>query len=877
MACAGIDFGSRKSVVAIARRGGVDICANEASNRASHSIVSFAGEERHIGEAASNFQAQNPRNTITGLQRLLGAAFSSPFSTNEIARLTAPCQATAAGGVAASVKYGKADTDGDVPDLVLPFEALSGMLFSHLLGIASAEYKAPVKDCVVTVPGYYTDAQRRAVLAAATIGNFNVLRVANEHAAIALAYGIFRTADLPKAGDPENPPVKVAFVDVGDASTQAFIVSFTNTSADIQSVVYDPSLGGRDFDDAIAAVFAKEFKEKYGIDALSKPRPKLRLLKESEKLKRVLSANAQAALNVECLMDDIDVASKMDRDQFEELAKPLVGRITDVCRRAIAAASLAEGEKLLSVEIVGAGTRVPAIKTAVTEVFAPLGAPLKNTLNMDECVARGAALMAAMLSPAFKVRDYDIFDITSYAIDAEKVFDSGIPNEPVTLIKRASKFPCTKAMTFKSPGPFTVNISYHDASLLTQGEAAAKICSYKVDAPVDPEAKIRAKVKVNSNGVVESASVTLSKEVEIWEDIPASAPAPAAEVPAPAAAAANVDAALPAEGGEAKSEVPMDTEPAPASPETTEGEVVDAATATAAAPEPVLEKKLAKKTETTDLVVLEAPVAGTGLSSKEVENLQEAEAQMRATDIYQRERSDAMNALEGYVYDLRSRLDACGDFKDFAPEDVRLPLRKETDDAEEWIYSADGEAASKSAFIERKDALMEKVAPIVRRKREREERPAAASALVATIEKYKKLAVPTVEEYAHIEQVEKEKALSCVEAAAMWLKTESAKQEASPLDIDPTLTCAAINAKRIEVNAFCGPIEKTPKPLPPKVEEPEVVPEAANRDSFAKANGTAPSPEEGEGEVKGESVVETEGHSKMEVDPSTPSAEAMES
>lgn len=876
MACAGIDFGSRKSVVAIARRGGVDICANEASNRASHSIVSFAGEERHIGEAASNFQAQNPRNTITGLQRLLGAAFSSSFSTSEIARLTAPCQVTAAGGVAAKVKYGKAGADGDVPDLELPFEALSGMLFSHLLGIASAEYKAPVKDCVVTVPGYYTDAQRRAVVAAATIGNVNVLRVANEHAAIALAYGIFRTADLPKAGDPENPPVKVAFVDVGDASTQAFIVSFTNTSADIQSVVYDPSLGGRDFDDAIAALFAKEFKEKYGIDALSKPRPKLRLLKEAEKLKRVLSANAQAALNVECLMDDIDVTSKMNRDQFEELAKPLVERVSDVCHRAIAAAGLAEGEKLLSVEIIGAGTRVPAIKTAVTEAFAPLGAPLKNTLNMDECVARGAALMAAMLSPAFKVRDYDIFDITSYAIDAEKVFDSGIPNEPVTLIKPASKFPCTKAMTFKAPGPFTVNISYHDASELTQGEAAAQICSYKVDAPVDPEAKIRAKVKVNSNGIVESASVTLSKEVEIWEDIPASTPAPAAESPAPVLAAANGDAGLPAEDGEAKGEVSMDSEPAPASAEATgDEEVVDAAAATA--PEPVLEKKLVKKTETTDLVVTEAPVAGTGLSLKEVMTLQEAEAQMRATDTYQRERSDAMNALEGYVYDLRSRLDAYGDFKDFAPEDVRMPLKKETDDAEEWIYSEEGEAASKSAFIERKDALVKKVAPIVRRKREREERPAAASALEAILEKYKKLAVPTVEEYAHIEQAEKDKALSCVEAAAMWLKTESAKQEAAPLDLDPTLTCAAINAKRIEVDALCGPIEKTPKPLPPKVEEAEVIPEAANGDGDAKANGTATSTGEGEAEVKVESGGEKDVESKMEVDPSTPSGEAMES
>lgn len=883
MACAGIDFGSRRSVVAIARRGGVDICCNEVSNRATPSLVSFAQEERHIGEAAANFQAQNPRNTVAGIQRLLGAAFDSEFTRGEVARLTAQVVATTAGGVACSVTYGASNDDGDVPQITLPFESLAGMLFASLLKIASAEYKAPVKDCVITVPGYYTEAQRRAVIAAASIGNVNVLRVANEHAAVALSYGIFRTAELPA-----TDPVKVAFVDVGDAGTTVCIAAFTNTSADIKSVAFEPSLGGRDFDAAVANVFNDQFKEKYGIDAMSKPRPKLRLLKEAEKVKRVLSANAQATLNIECLMDDKDVQSKMNRDEFEELAKPLIARLDAVCAKAIAGAGLAEGETLLSVEIVGASTRVPAVKTAIASAFEPYKAPLKTTLNMDECVARGAAMMAAMLSPSFKVRDYAINDITCFAIDAEKTFESGEPSESLTLVERGNKIPCTKAMTFKAPGPLTVNIAYHDPSELTQGEAAAKICSYKIDAPEDPDAKVRAKVKVNSDGIVEISSVVLSKEVEVMEDVP---PPPVSKPVASengngkadaAPESEGVDAAPPGEGADA-SPAPMDTD-APVEG-SSDPPVVDASAATTKPEIPaepiVSEKRLVKKMETSDLVVTAAPTAGTGLTPTEINEAVEREAQMKATDSYLKERSDALNGLEGYIYDLRSRIDEYGDLKDFAPEDVRGPLKKETEDLEEWIYSEEGDKASKSAFVERKTVLTTKVAPILKRKREREERPAAESAFNATLDKYKKLAVPTAEEYSHIEQSEKDKALSCVESAALWFKGESDKQDALPLHVDPSLTCAAINAKRAEVDTLCGPIERTPKPAPPKVEEPQVEdPKGEVPKTEGKTAGTP--------ETNGESVPTSdgkEGASKtdpdvtkaepMDADPTTP-AEPME-
>eukprot|EP00173_Palmaria_palmata_P004308 Plantae.Rhodophyta-Palmaria_palmata.ctg5589.p1 GENE.Plantae.Rhodophyta-Palmaria_palmata.ctg5589~~Plantae.Rhodophyta-Palmaria_palmata.ctg5589.p1 ORF type:complete len:378 (-),score=89.66 Plantae.Rhodophyta-Palmaria_palmata.ctg5589:113-1105(-) len=301
--------------------------------------------------------------------------------------------------------------------------------------------------------------------------------------------------------------------------------------------------------------------------------------------------------------------------------------------------------------------------------------------------------------------------------------------------------------------------------------------------------------------------------------------------------------------------------------------------------EPVVtEKRLVKKMETTELPVTAAPIAGTGLTPAEVNDAVEREAQMKASDMYLKERSDALNGLEGYIYDLRSRIEEYGDLKDFAPEDVRVPLKKETEVLEEWIYSEEGDKASKSAFVERKSMLTSKVAPILRRKREREERPAAQNSLNSTLDKYKKLAVPTAEEYAHIDQSEKDKALSCVESVALWFKGEVAKQEALPLHVDPTLTCAAMNAKRVEVDTLCGPIERTPKPAPPKVEEPKVEePKVDEKAADAAQTNGGPEPvpcsEPCCGQEEDACKTAEPDASKaqpMETDPSTP-AEPMES
>lgn len=825
MACAGIDFGNKTAAVAIARRGGIDVCSNEVSNRATPCVVSFQQAERHIGESAASIAAQNYRNTVTSLQRLLGVNRDSPFAKQETGRLTCPVVTDASSGACAvRVAYTGIEDDqhADTPgEVTLTMQAVCAMLFTNLMNTASNEYKAPVRDLVISVPVFYSEAQRRAILDSAAIANINVLRVINEHAATALSYGIFRTKELP-----DSNPIKVAFVDIGEASTTVSIAAFTNARCDIISVASDPCLGGRDLDDIILNKFAKEFKEKYSIDVLSKPKPTLRMRKECEKVKKVLSTVAEASVNIECLMNDIDVRGTIRRSDLEDMAAPLVERIRATCEKALEGAKLKPDEKLAAVEIVGGSIRVPVFKAAIADTFSKVGAQLSTTLNADECIARGCALMSAMLSPAFRVRDYVVTDIATESLDVDKIFTDGTPPETLTLVPKFNPIPCLKALTFKSQGPLTVSVRYSDPSSLLEGEECAQICSYLIDAPQDSEAKVRTKIRVTANGTVEIASAQLMKEVEVEEEFPVKKAGSNEKSDEATNASAGDNTPMP-DVTAATDAKPDTTKPesAPADVETAAPAAGDASTSTAAktassgtdsAKEdtPMMEKRMVKKVKSVDLAVKKLPGIGRGLTAELVIAATEKEAKMRANDLYIKERSEAMNSLEAYVYDLRSRIDNYGDLKDFGPEAYRLSLKAELDQAEDWIYSEEAEEASKSAFVDRKKNIVEKANKLLFRKKEFDERPVRVNVLEACIQSYKKVTIPNSEEYAHISDDDKNKVLKNTESTYAWLREQLSKQQALRKDEDPVLTCADLNAKLQELDAVCRPIQNTPKPKP---------------------------------------------------------------
>lgn len=391
MSVVGFDFGNESCIVAVARQRGIDVVLNDESKRETPAIVCFGDKQRFVGTAGAASTMMNPKNSISQIKRLIGRQFSDPELQRDIKSLPFAVTEGPDGYPLIHARYlGESKT-------FTPTQVL-GMVLSNLKGIAEKNLNAAVVDCCIGIPVYFTDLQRRAVLDAATIAGLHPLRLIHETTATALAYGIYKT-DLP-----ENDQLNVAFVDVGHASMQVCIAGFKKGQLKILSHAFDRSLGGRDFDEVLFQHFAVKFKDEYKIDVFQNPRACLRLRAACEKLKKMLSANPEAPLNIECLMDEKDVRGFIKREEFEQISVPILERVKRPLEQALVDAGLTV-ENIHTVEVVGSGSRVPAIIKILTEFFKK---EPRRTMNASECVARGCALECAILSPTFKVREFQV-------------------------------------------------------------------------------------------------------------------------------------------------------------------------------------------------------------------------------------------------------------------------------------------------------------------------------------------------------------------------------------------------------------------------------------------------------------------------------------
>jgi heat shock protein 4 len=391
MSVVGFDFGNENCVIAVAKQRGIDVLLNDESKRETPAVVSFGKKQRFMGFAGAASATMNPKSTISQVKRLIGLKFMEPDVQNDLKSLPFECVEGPDGGILIRLEYlGEIQTFAPVQIL--------GMLFSHLKRITEKNLKMPISNCVIGIPSYFTDLQRRAYLDAAAIAGLRPLRLMHDCTATALGYGIYKTG-FSIAG-----PTYVVFVDIGHCDTQVCVASFESGQMKIISHAFDRNLGGRDFDEVLFSYFAAQFKEQYNIDVYSNARASIRLRASCEKLKKVLSANAEAPLNIECLMDEKDVEGFIKREEFEKLSLNLLERIIVPCRKALIDSRLTE-EKIYSVELVGSGSRIPAIGRTLASLFKR---EPSRKMNASECVARGCALQCAMLSPIFHVRDYEV-------------------------------------------------------------------------------------------------------------------------------------------------------------------------------------------------------------------------------------------------------------------------------------------------------------------------------------------------------------------------------------------------------------------------------------------------------------------------------------
>ncbi|KAJ2915267.1 hypothetical protein MD484_g5139, partial [Candolleomyces efflorescens] len=774
MAVVGIDFGTLHSKIGVARHRGIDIITNEVSNRQTPSLIGFGPKIRSIGEAAKTQETSNFKNTIGSLQRCLGRTLNDPQVQNYEKKFINAKLVDVNGSV--GTEAGAYEDDGWMDGQVnyvgerhtFSYTQLVGMYFGKLRDIAAKELKVGVSDVVIAVPGWYTDTQRRALLDAAAIANLNVLRLINDTTATALGYGITKT-DLP---DPETPR-NVAFVDVGHATLSVSVVSFSKGTLTVLSTAYDQNLGGRDIDYALVQHFAQEFKGKYKIDVMSNPKAVFRLTAGCEKLKKVLSANSESVINVESIMNDIDANSKMAREELEALIQPQLDAITAPIERAIAASGLTL-DQIHSVEVVGGSTRIPAIKQKIQDAFG--GKPLSFTLNQDEAVARGATFACAMLSPVFRVREFHVHDINHYPI---KVQWDAVPSDPdddteLLVFPTGNGLPSTKVLSFYRKEAFTVTAQYAEPENLP-GVVSPWISNFTAkEVPANPAGAgdstcVKVRTRLNLHGIMsfESAYVEEVEEKEV-------------EVPAPDAAPMDVDgAATPGAEGDA----------APVAPPK--------------------KKKVVKKKE--------VPFVATNssLPKEVVEEWKEKELEMHESDKLVFDTEERKNAVEEYVYDMRGKVE--DRYAAYVQAGEKQKLLVALQEAEDWLYSEEGEDAHKSAYVARLDTLKAIGDPITFRYKENEERSKAISSLRETLNTYMTQATSSDEKYAHIDEKDKQSVIEKVATVQKWLEDQIVRQSERPKNVDPVLTSGEIGKKRDEVIYFAIPILTRPKPKPPVV------------------------------------------------------------
>jgi hypothetical protein len=207
MSVVGFDVGNDASCVALARKRGIDVLMNKESKRETPSCISFGEKMRFLGTDGAAKISMNPKNTVNQLKRLIGKKFKDPQVQTDISKLPFSVTEGPDGGLLVNVMYCN-ERHSFTP------EQLMAMVLVDLKKIAEAEGGIPVVDCCISVPAFYTEAERYAMLAAASTAGLNTLRLINETTATAIAYGIYKT-DLP-----ETDPVNVAFVDIGHAATQ---------------------------------------------------------------------------------------------------------------------------------------------------------------------------------------------------------------------------------------------------------------------------------------------------------------------------------------------------------------------------------------------------------------------------------------------------------------------------------------------------------------------------------------------------------------------------------------------------------------------------------------------------------------------------------
>ncbi|CAD7969496.1 unnamed protein product [Amoebophrya sp. A25] len=449
----GIDLGTTFSCVGFWDGDGVQICTNSEGNRTTPSYVSF-GDERLIGDAAKNQASRNPTNTVYDAKRLLGRKFTDAEVQQDLKLW--PFKVVP-GGTDGSCQI-KVTHQGK--EKLLRPEEISSMVLTKMKQVAEEALGDKVTKAVITVPAYFSDAQRQATKGAGQIAGLDVLRIINEPTAAALAYGLDKKENLSK----------VLVYDMGGGTFDVSLLEIEGGVFEVKATAGDTRLGGEDFTHGLLDLCMQEYPlnaEELGRN----PRTKRRLWQQCENAKKTLSGAQSATIEVDGLFDGTDYSFQVNRKRFEnEVIGKYVKKSLACVERVLKDAGV-DRKAVDEIVLIGGSTRIPGVQKSISDYFG--GKEPNKSINPDEAVAYGAAIQAAILSGAGdtseKLNDLVLVDVTPLSLGLETA--GGIMTK---LIGRNSTIPTKKEQIFST---YANNQTSVDIVVYEGERAMAKDCN----------------------------------------------------------------------------------------------------------------------------------------------------------------------------------------------------------------------------------------------------------------------------------------------------------------------------------------------------------------------------------------------------------------